>query len=263
MITSDDPEEPRGLTESRSSDRLVLARRVRDLCREHCKGDVSVRIILDYRDDPNTVAVELSCRYGLSVTVDFNGATPRKRKDIYVLSWHFAERNDVRLAAVFAQDVNPYHQRKATDVFYGTNALLHGLSDRLAAIADGTAFTAESQRAEERRREQALGDPVPQVPFDLRTRDGHLLQLGDRVVGYAQRYESREVNTDGACLIVEADRTKDPVIPDIPAFTGVIEWDAEMLRLVVRVEDVHIEWDPAPSTVMAGGGAYAFDLAPS
>lgn len=125
------------MTARRKADRGALALRVAELAGEH-------RIEARYRAEvPETrqARVDLAAGHCLRLTVKFDGADPNP--DVYLLSWHGVE-DGWRLNPDAFGSVNSYHGRKATDVAHGAAALLDLLRRRFAAIADGTAFAADT-----------------------------------------------------------------------------------------------------------------------
>lgn len=128
------------LTERRKADRKIMAEQVADLAVKH---GASVRIeICEDPLYPREVTVLLTLA-GVALGVDFQQRTPQAQPDTYMLSWHrdFNNRREWRFAEAFAPGhVNTYHRHKATDVVYGFEALKILLDQKLAMLADGSAF---------------------------------------------------------------------------------------------------------------------------
>lgn len=78
---------------------------------------------------------------GLRATIDLDGRSRQQRQGTHVVSW-VVRGGQARLAKGFAQDVNPFHRCKATDICEGWLHLLATLQRRMDAATDGTAFEA-------------------------------------------------------------------------------------------------------------------------
>lgn len=128
-------------SEKRAADRLAMAREVVSLCRRAAPKSVSSKIIMDYHHNRKRVAVIIEGPCNLATTVTFAGDTPHQRPDTYVLPWYFSgvSRRDAKIALGFAQEINEFHRRKATDVFYGFTELMRTLAVRLEWMEGGRA----------------------------------------------------------------------------------------------------------------------------
>lgn len=133
------------LKETRAADRITMARAVVALCEEKAPNRGLATIIFDYQGDRKRVAVKVSLRHSLSVTVCFAGNSSQGVDNTFVLSWYFEEPGGGRpqgpkLCHSFAQNVNSHHQRKATDVVIGFPQLMALLRKRFEWAEDGSAF---------------------------------------------------------------------------------------------------------------------------
>lgn len=128
------------LTERRADDRLIMARALRDLTREVAPMRVSCKILMDDGYNEKRVSVLISGSGGLTVRVTFAGDSPQTVPNTFVLSWHIDEpRNGFTIDPKFAQDINTFHFRKATDVFYGFAVMMEMMRTRLEWMEDGRA----------------------------------------------------------------------------------------------------------------------------
>jgi len=126
------------MTETKKKDRQIMAEELRKLAEEF---GIKHYIEFKYLGDTRRVKVELTDPVtSLSVMMTLQGDTPQQNSNTFVLSWHFEECNNGWIIdASFTRDINPYHHRKATDVAYGFEHLMHMLRDRLGKIHAGTA----------------------------------------------------------------------------------------------------------------------------
>lgn len=129
------------LSETRKTDRAVMAGHVEGLARSHgLRAEVAAGGRGPLGDGSRAVHVDVEGPHGLKVTVVFDGNSPQSAPDTYVLSWHGVEDGWRLFPAVFGGSVNPYHGHKATDVAHGFRDLTELLTRRFTAIADGSAF---------------------------------------------------------------------------------------------------------------------------
>lgn len=131
------------LTERRKADRAKMAAQVAALAANH---GITARIVSGEHQRPRAMFVNLEGPHGLRLTVAFDGSSPQREADTYVLSWHGVERGWRLRPYVFGTRVNPFHGHKATDVAFGFPELVALLDRRLAAVADGTAFVQQEAR---------------------------------------------------------------------------------------------------------------------
>jgi hypothetical protein len=127
-------------TERRKADRAELARRVVDLAGEYQLA------AWHSPEEPGSRQTDVDVKgpHGLKVTVRFDGYSPQREPDTYVLSWHGVDAG-VRLNPGKFGNVNYAHGHKATDIVHGSGQLLALLRRRFASIRDDSAFvTGES-----------------------------------------------------------------------------------------------------------------------
>jgi hypothetical protein len=129
----------RTLTERRKADREIMAQQVFDMAFD--LGASAAMILPGF--NPREICVHIETPQGLRLSVNFNGKSPQRKPDTYVLSWHMGHDATAKLAPAFG-DVNPHHWRKSTDVVHGYAALLELLRRRLGQVLDGTAFQPEA-----------------------------------------------------------------------------------------------------------------------
>lgn len=128
------------LSATRKADRGVMALRLVDLAEDY-------RLAAWFRaEQPGTrrTSVDVAAGRGLKLTVTFRGRSADP--DLFVLSWHGVEPG-WRLNPGRFSSVNIYHGHKATDIVRGFTALEALLRLRFAAIADGSAFVANTTAA--------------------------------------------------------------------------------------------------------------------
>lgn len=124
--------EGRPLLETRSADRIEMAREVWHIARRcGCSADIEAVTARE-------IWVKVRCPGGLRITVDFDGYTAQP--GTHVLSWYMPHDCPGRLAPGAFQSVNTSHQRKATDIVSGFDPLCRLLERRFKAARDGSAY---------------------------------------------------------------------------------------------------------------------------
>ena len=125
------------LRETKKQDREVMLSAMVRLCERFGINHAVDRCFLGRK---RAMAIGIRSPDGLRVTIDFDGESCQP--DVFVVSWNMmpatSEPNTV-IADDFAQSINQYHFKKATDVCLGFNQLIAVMSERLQRIAAGTA----------------------------------------------------------------------------------------------------------------------------
>lgn len=75
---------------------------------------------------------------GLKANIWLNGESTQL--DVHIVNWYTATNSEAKIAAGFADSVNPYHWGKATDVCHGWRELAACVRDAFDSIKDGSAF---------------------------------------------------------------------------------------------------------------------------
>lgn len=92
--------------------------------------------------------------------------------------------------------------------------------------------------------------------------NGEPIFEGDEVFGYNQSYAVKATHEVGGVTVVEEDHTKPLPVADVPRFKGVAEWCSYMLAYYIKVTELIGEWETEPSSILMGGGHYAYQLSP-
>lgn len=119
------------LTETRKADRARMVAALRTLAAE-CGAEMTADPM-----GPREVSVYLHAPGGLSAWISIDGDSPQP--DVLIVAWHMRGDPDAKLKRSFGE-VNPYHQRKATHVAYGFDALVTELRRGLTLAASGEAY---------------------------------------------------------------------------------------------------------------------------
>lgn len=131
------------LSEVRKPDRAKIAQLVADLCDEFRFDYKWTREGFD-ECYPKAQVIQIHAPRGLLVGIELDGDSCQH--NVHVLPWHMSSDVDTCLSDRFGS-INNYHFRKATQVSYGTAALLQGLRERFMMIKDGSAFDGEREKA--------------------------------------------------------------------------------------------------------------------
>lgn len=123
------------LTERHKADRALMAVAIEALAAEF--GAKVEREEGGTYPGPRAIRLTLKLR-SVSVSVELNGdsSTP----DFWVIGWRIDPASSATFAANLTPMVNSCHRQKATDGAHGFEHLCDTLRDRLAKIANGTAF---------------------------------------------------------------------------------------------------------------------------
>lgn len=120
----------RAYSERRKADREAMAAQMIVLATSH-------GCTVERTDSPPCIMLRIEAPGGLCVSIDVDGKSCQP--DVHVIPWHMHYESDAKLARSFG-DVNPHHQRKATHVRLGFDALHAELERGFKAAADGTAY---------------------------------------------------------------------------------------------------------------------------
>ena len=125
------------LSERRKADRATMARLLSEIAAKH--GGAALVCC-----DADEVTIEIEHPSGMRCYVWLSRSSPQP--GVYVIPWHLGFGCTRRLASSFGE-VNPFHQRKATHVAHGWEALATEIERGLAAAADGTAYEADKEKS--------------------------------------------------------------------------------------------------------------------
>ena len=98
------------------------------------------------------------------------------------------------------------------------------------------------------------------LEIELKDINGNEIKEGSKVCAYVQDYvEMYHYRSDDAPIVV-LDHTKPKPIKDVPLFIGKVVWNNEQLAFEILIEKMMTDWNPIPSSIKMGGGAYAYEL---
>jgi hypothetical protein len=134
------------LSETRKGDRKKMAQIVVDLCKKY---ELEHSVEDPWNEQPLCIHVNFHSRNGLALHMEFEGDSCQP--NVFVLSWHMefsAHDNGLIISPEFCYDRNTCHFRKATDICYGMDHLVHVLNKRMAMMQAGTDMIPDTREKE-------------------------------------------------------------------------------------------------------------------